>query len=276
VLIKKLKEIRYVIRNKLIRLLYFVRVQKHITLILGPKYKRSRKMIEIDITYDCNLKCVNCDRSCEQAPSKEQITVEQLRKFTEESVKNNLKWDRIRVLGGEPTLHADLLEILNVLLDYKHESSLDTQIQLVTNGCGELVNRKLSELPKDIDIDNTSKKTKVQQFHPFNIAPKDLLLWKHSDYTNGCWVIAKCGFGLTRYGYYPCSVAGSIDRILGFDCGRKELPSNDDEMIDELKLFCKYCGHFMNTARTDKKVISQTWNNAYKEYKRAKPDLLLY
>ena len=233
-------------------------------------------MIEIDITYDCNLKCFSCDRSCEQAPSKEQMMVEQIRKFTEEIVKNNVKLDRIRVLGGEPTLHADLLEILNVLLDYKQKYSSDTQIQLVTNGYGELVNRKLSELPKGIDIDSTLKKSKVQEFFPFNLAPKDLLLWKHSDYSNGCRAIAKCGFGLTRYGYYPCAIAGGIDRILGFDCGRKEFPSNDDAMIDELNLFCKYCGRFLYVSRSDKKPMSQTWNNAYKKYNRAKPDLSLY
>jgi len=275
-LIRKLKVVKCTIRDKYFQILYFLRVQRPITLILGPLNKRSSKLIEIDITYNCNLKCVNCDRSSGLAPSKEQMTVEQVRKFTDESIKNNIKWDRIRVLGGEPTLHSDLLEILKLLLDYKYKYSSDTQIQLVSNGFGELVNRILSELPKDIDIENTSKSSNVQQFHPFNIAPRDLLLWKKSDFSNGCWVIAKCGFGLTRYGYYPCSVAGSIDRILGFDCGRKELPSDDDEMVDELKLFCKYCGHFRKIARTDKEVISQTWIDAYEEYNRTKPGLSLY
>ena len=37
-------------------------------------------------------------------------------------------------------------------------------------------------ITKDIDIENTSKSSNVQQFHPFNIAPRDLLLWKKSDF----------------------------------------------------------------------------------------------
>ena len=36
------------------------RAQKWMTLLLGPQYSRSRNRIEIDITYRCNLRCLNC------------------------------------------------------------------------------------------------------------------------------------------------------------------------------------------------------------------------
>lgn len=29
--------------------------------------------------------------------------------------------------------------------------------------------------------------------------------------------IGSCGMGVTPYGYYPCAVAGGIDRIFGFN-----------------------------------------------------------
>ena len=46
------------------------------TKILGPQFTRSREFIEIDITYDCNLHCLGCNRSCTQAPTNQQMEVE--------------------------------------------------------------------------------------------------------------------------------------------------------------------------------------------------------
>ena len=105
------------IRRRVKRVYRYIRVQKPVTKLFGPQYRRSRKFIEIEITYRCNLRCINCDRSCRQAPTNEQMSVEQIQKFINESVDNNVKWERIRVMGGEPTLHPDIFEILNLLLE---------------------------------------------------------------------------------------------------------------------------------------------------------------
>src|SRR5262249_20587376 len=85
----------------------FWRVQKPVTALLGPQYRRSRDFIEIDITYACNLNCYNCNRSCEQAPTGEHMTVEQVERFVAESVAAGKQWKRIRLLGGEPTVHKN-------------------------------------------------------------------------------------------------------------------------------------------------------------------------
>jgi len=258
------------------RIYRFIRVQKPITKLFGPKYTRSRKFIEIDITYRCNLKCINCDRSCRQAPTNEQMTVEQIQKFVKESIDINVNWERIRVMGGEPTLHPDVFEILNLLLEYKKGYSPDTCIQLDTNGFGKKVNDILSRVPKEIEIENSSKESGVLPFDPFNMAPKDSIVYNYADYSNGCQVISVDGIGLTPYGYYPCAVAGSIDRIFGFDIGRKKLPSYDDSMTDQLEVFCKLCGHFRAAKRTNREVMSLTWKMAYENYKKRKQKLSLY
>jgi hypothetical protein len=57
-------------------------------------------------------------------------------------------------------------------------------------------------------------------------------------------VTEHCGIGLTPYGYYPCAVAGGIDRIVGVDRGRKSLPDDDDDLQDQLAVFCRMCGHY--------------------------------
>jgi MoaA/NifB/PqqE/SkfB family radical SAM enzyme len=70
----------------------FVRSQKIVTAIKGPQYKRSNEKIEIDITYKCNLRCANCNRSSAQAPSEERMTVAQIEKFVKESVDNGIRY----------------------------------------------------------------------------------------------------------------------------------------------------------------------------------------
>lgn len=277
-LFKKYPFLRRVYWFWFVRIPFFIRIQKPLTNLFGPKYQRSRKFIEIDITYDCNLKCINCNRSCRQAPSKESMTVGQIQKFVDESIKNNIKWERIRVLGGEPTLHPDLFKILTVLLRYKKDFSLDTNLELITNGFGERVKKVLSKIPEGVNINSSEKETTVNLFFPFNIAPKDSVLFRFADYSNGCATVCDCGMGLTPYGYYPCAVAGGIDRVFGFNIGRKNIPSLDDSMTDQLKIFCKLCGQFGGgkAKRIDKELNSKSWKEVYERYKKRKPSLSLY
>jgi len=257
----------------------WIRAQKLPTKLLGPRYRRSRSSIELDITYRCNLKCFNCNRSCRQAPSTEQMNVEQIQMFIKESKEKNVNWETIRILGGEPTLHPDLLEILSLLIEYKKHSSAGVRIVLCTNGHGSKVANVLSKIPTDIVIENSMKTSDENGFSQFNKAPRDSILYKNADFSNGCFIIVGCGPGLTPYGYYCCAVAGSIDRVFGFDIGRKELPSADDDMVDQLRVFCELCGHYRRrswTTRTTSEVMSPTWKEAYIKYKRVRPSLSLY
>ena len=263
-------------------------------------FERSRDCIEIDITYKCNKRCNNCDRSCSQAPSEEHMGVEQIEKFVEESIKNNVKWKYIRILGGEPALHPNIFEIVNLLLGYKNSYSPKTLIIFVTNGYGDKVKGVLSKFPEEVIIENSMEKPvpaydgsiykpkeesneflramKIgmplifeMPFVIFNNAPQDHLWYKEVDYSRGCW-LCNIGVGLTAHGYYHCPIAGGIDRIFGFDKGRKEFPKKEDAMKDQFKVFCRLCGYF----RPYKQITSPSWEEAYKKYKIKKPSLSLY
>ena len=185
------------------------RVRRLPTRILGPRFPRSRELAEIDITYACNMKCYNCNRSCTQAPTGQHMTVGQVRRFLEESVDRNIRWKRVRVVGGEPTIHPKFLEIMGLLLEYRRQHSPDMRIEVTTNGHGEKVNRVLSSMPAGIVINNSAKESEVQpHFDTFNIAPVDVNTYRNADFFNGCQVAVSCGVGVTPYGYYPCAVAG--------------------------------------------------------------------
>jgi hypothetical protein len=255
------------------------RVKRAPTKVMGPQYHRSRSFIEIDITWACNLNCFNCNRSCEQAATGEHMTVEQIQRFVDESVAANSRWGRIRLLGGEPTVHKQFFEILDVVRAYRDQHSPDTVIEVITNGHGDKVNAAIARIPADVAINNTSKETKVQpHFGSFNIAPKDVPSYADADYRNGCWVIENCGFGLGPNGYYPCAVAGGIDRIYGWDLGRKSLPVVTDGMDDLLEKFCQHCGHFKREIEGsfDAPIMSETWKAAYEKYKKKRPQLTRY
>lgn len=252
--------------------------QQPVSWLTGRKYARSREAIEIDVTYACNLKCFNCNRSCTQAPARDAIAPEQIIKFLSESVEAKVTWRKIHVMGGEPTLHPQLEQILELLVWYKQHHNPKVELKLVSNGFGPHVENSLGRVPAEVAIVNTSKKSPVQEFDAFNMAPKDRPLNWLSDFRRGCVITNHCGMGLTPWGYYCCAIAGAIDRIFGFDLGRKQLPAKDDSMQDQMRLFCRLCGHFNREwqASTATPRLSRTWRKAYAAYRVLPPQLTRY
>ena len=51
----------------------------NIAFIYHKRFKRNN-VIALDLTMVCNSSCYNCEASCRQAPSKEKITIEQIKK----------------------------------------------------------------------------------------------------------------------------------------------------------------------------------------------------
>lgn len=246
--------------------LQFVRCQALSVRLFGKPFHRSRRFIEIDITYRCNLMCHNCNRSCTQSPCDSEMSVETIAAFIAQSVSSDAPWQRIRLLGGEPTLHPNFMDIIALLRSYRKTYRPDARIVVCTNGSGRKVQRRLQQLPPDIAVKNTYKIAGQRLFRPFNVAPVDGRLNTFSDFSCGCRILHDCGVGLTPSGYYACAIAGGIDRIFGFKAGRQQLPSPNDDMSDHLRLFCRYCGHFGFQWPTKTVKISPTWEKAYQSH----------
>ena len=262
------------------KMLEFIRCQKPVSAFMKPGYTPDSSKIVLDITFDCNLGCAGCHKSCNLIHTKDMLSVEQVKKFVHESIEQNRRWTRILISGGEPTLHPGLFEIIDELLNYQRDHSQKTVLELNTNGFGNRVNSVLSRMPSEIKINNSKKinpnKVKHSRFHD---APIDNLAYKFADFSNACWICANCGIALTKYGYYPCCVAASIDRVFGFDTGIKKLPAADYNMRKMLSRLCGYCGHFMRfneVLKTDPNTVSSTWKKSIEEYKKRKPSLSLY
>jgi hypothetical protein len=246
----------------------FIRAQQPVVKILGRQFQRSRRYIEIDVTYKCNLKCLNCNRSCTQLPSDAEMRLDRIAAFITESIQRHAKWERIRILGGEPTLHSRIFEIVDLLREYRQTSNPGVRIVLCTNAFGRRVKAVLSKMPGDIEIKSAIKTSRKPLFRPFNVAPVDTVYHSFSDFSCGCRILSDCGLGLTPSGYYACAVAGGIDRVFGLGLGRKTLPDRTDSMTDQLSVFCKWCGHFGFQWPVKRQIVSATWKKAYEKSRR--------
>jgi hypothetical protein len=137
----------------------------------------------------------------------------------------------------------------------------------------------LKKIPQGIAIENSAKTGNVQpEFGPFNLAPIDDASYRFADYRNGCAIMKDCGMALTPLGYYPCAVAGGIDRIEGNRLGYAHLPEDDDDMEKAAATLCRLCGHFReghfipNSIRppTLEQQMSPTWSALYATWKDGK------
>jgi hypothetical protein len=171
-----------------------------------------------------------------------------------------------------------LAELVQELVTYRAEHCPDALIELVSNGVGRSYTDAQVKFGTDIRVVNTAKKSKSNSFLSFNIAPQDLAIYSFADYSCGCWVPEFCGINFSPYGYYCCGAGSSIDRVFGFDIGRKSLPEKSDTLQDQMEVLCRYCIHFKATKRRriSAEQISSSWQKVLEKYKTIKPDMTFY
>ena len=243
--------------------------------------------IELDITHDCNLKCHGCNRSCGLAPTTDRIRIEAIDRFIAESKEMDIRWKLINILGGEPTLHPQFLEIIRKIQDeYIDAFSPATILQVVSNGYTESSRILCKEILKfknvRVDFGSYKKSNKVDYFTPFNDAPCDKPSHDTNDYSKGCWVAKHCGLGLNHLGYYGCAVCGGIDRVMKKNHGATSLKELTSSLIlRHFELFCPLCGNFSayegnygdfiprSEKEPFKNIVSESWKELYRAYNKA-------
>lgn len=235
------------------------------------------RRIELDITYRCNLRRFNCNRLCGLLQRPGQLSVSDVRRFAEESTAENVRWNRVAVLGGEPTLHPDLREILCIVSDVADE------VLLVTNGVSGVRSADdISLHDKKFVVDNTNKSGRVHEFYQVTDAPidsrRDVTL---KEYAHGC-VVRECGISFTPNGYLPCPVAGSVDDVFELRLAKRTLHDIvTTDYAEMFKVLCPLCGHFWDVlgrqrAAHGKQIISESWQLALRQYIRKHPECTRY
>lgn len=243
------------------------------------KWTPNKNRVEIEITTRCTLSCFNCDRSIRHAPEAESMSLFQIDKFINESLKENWRWEQITLLGGEPLLHPKIFDVLDMFKRYLNHNK-GCSLKIITNGYGNYVKEIITKLPSWVDLRNTSKTSDVNEFDSYNIAPADLAIYSNADFSKGCHITERCGLGLTRYGYYPCGAGAAVDRIFGFNIGIKDLPSLTSlKLSEQMEVLCRYCGHYKRNLKAEtitEEIMSQCWKTAYEQYRGKRPKLDSY
>ncbi len=94
------------------------------------QYGRSIEYLRLSITENCNLKCIYCnpDGMLCQPNDIKQLSADEIVRTVQAMVRVGVK--KVRVTGGEPTVRADLLEIIRRIADIEGVEDLS----MTTNG----------------------------------------------------------------------------------------------------------------------------------------------
>lgn len=196
-------------------------------------------IIEMDITYRCNAKCLNCCRFCNMQDlgfdfSDSDITLDQVKRFIDQVKRTKKQVSSISVMGGEPLLHPNIVEIAtllkNELVDNHHIKSFS------------IISNKILNPPKELKrmevlIENYIPPRFKSKHHRCTlVAPVDL-----AQETKICNLPKNSGIGFSKYGYTPCAAGGAIIRLFKlYDLIKYELPKSENDWGDISKL-CRLC-----------------------------------
>jgi MoaA/NifB/PqqE/SkfB family radical SAM enzyme len=186
------------------------------------------------------------------------MSVQVVERFIDESLDASWKWKVIKLYGGEPTLHPDLVTIAARVF----ERLAPEKLLLMTNGDRRRVidafrshfpgavtvlrSRNASKASARVAIVDSRKQRRRPTHVAFTCAPCDNPLLAGIDFSAGCSLATRCGSALSTDGrYYFCNASVTIDRVFGLGIGHRSLKDyRDADLLHERSLTCRYCGFF--------------------------------
>ena len=233
---------------------------------------------EWHITYRCDLACVHCNRFCYLPPTTPDMTLDDGRDFIDQA--KALDWQpHMRIIGGEPTLHPEFLQFVELAHEYK-----PGDVSVYSNAYSEDAQRKLEIVQTRglAAVCEHTKKPNGSIRHPATdhcLAPCDY----GAESREPCWVHAgnrhsKCGISVDAAGYAVCANGGAIDGVLQLGLRTKRLADLFDAEFAGCQTheLCKRCGFFWEqhiTRHDDVQLIhgdrmSRTWHEAVRRIER--------
>jgi hypothetical protein len=208
-----------------------------------PTKKWVSKSLELQILLSCNWQCHACDAFSNLSSiawiRKATMSVAQIAAFAREMRDTNSYIGRVRLLGGEPTLHPHLSDIALVLNSLKAEGFLGA-VEIVTNGSH---NDRIKALGKLIDKTRVSGQADKEKHHTANLAATPASLGYEGKMCSAPW---HCGISLNYYGYFPCSSGAGLARLMDNVpyWQRLALPQRPVlEELPDLQTLCNQCYH---------------------------------
>ena len=230
----------------------------------------TKNIIELEITLNCNFNCPCCNRLCDKKKNNtsSDMNISDVQNILYNINKYSDKIDYITIIGGEPTVHPNFLNICKYI-----KSNTNINIEVSTNGSNDNIYKK--EVEKlgikyyTYNNDNTIDK-KIRSHVNMYLSPYEEKCQIKSDCGLNCG-ISICKINNKIY-YAYCANQKMIAIMLNrYDLLYTSLDNimNDDMYNNELtNNVCKHC-QFMNIKRVkykDNKNISECFKEGLCKY----------
>ena len=226
---------------------------------------------EWHLTYKCNLSCGNCNRLSQFKPTTDDMTIDDAKSFIKQC--HDIGWipNEISLIGGEPTLHKDFDEFVELALGFVNGDKGDV-VSVWSNMYGKIPNeafKRWNEVKDDschgMELfwgsepkrkhlkwhGATVKDKSVNFLKGMTISPKDMGLdicppdREGNDFGHdfkGCYQHSAygCGISVDSVGYSICAMGGAIDGMLELGVRTKDLSKLFDKEF-ALKQTCDLC-----------------------------------
>lgn len=235
------------------------------------------KHIEIEICSHCDSNCPTCDRFIDRAPSGP-MTLNQIRYFVQESLDLDWEWERIHILGGEPTLHRQFRPVVESLMEYRQYYP-KVLLRVISNGMGRIEEYRSWLEHNKIAINIEAKDgSKPAYFRNMWRAPQDVTTTDQPFRPCSIFGIRGCGIGLTKHGYFLCGSGAAIARVAGLDIGIMRLQDLTwDAMTEQSKSLCRVCGHHESMGEFPLDTTETPfWTATFRKFNDAMPKMTLY
>ncbi len=184
--------------------------------------------IELEVTLRCNAACPHCSRHCNRLSQPDtDMSLDQINRFAKEVRDVGTPLNILSVMGGEPTLHPQINEIMEILEQLKQDNLIKT-FNYVSNG--------ILPPPKAIKKAIVSMRPPKYKYHRrMDIDPS----LNQQEVVKECEIPYTCGAALNIYGYWPCGAGGALARLLGIDVAKYTLV--DAMKGFDMSLVCPHC-----------------------------------
>jgi hypothetical protein len=230
------------------------------------------RSIEIDVTDFCNMRCRMCVRGCDlKGPLKrEMLSLADIQRFIKETINAGWRWNIVKVVGGEPTLHPDIVEIVKLIKKGKITNNIfffSNDISEKSKELKEIITPLVNRYVTRLGVGGYKSKDKLSYEHHYTpyIKPSDIGV-NYKANVNKCTIPFKCGMGFTSRGYGICCNAVNFMRILGHDSSLRTLTDllSRKKYIEQMEKYCSICGIPFDIK---KEVMSEYWINTFKARK---------
>ena len=136
--------------------------------MLFDRFGRPVTNLRISITENCNLNCFYCHREGQQSGHRE-MTPEEIERIVRIASRLGIK--KVKLTGGEPTVRADIVEIVRRIRPYVVDLSLTTNGTVMHRLAEELKEAGLDRVNISLD---TLDRTKYKRITGFDVLPQVL------------------------------------------------------------------------------------------------------